>query len=68
MNGIGVAVDGTTAGIINGKASVRDCRFQTQPLNTGVAVDNFTAGVVEVVESYQAQVGGVAGTAQSSSA
>ena len=68
VNGIGVAVDGTTAGIINGKASVRDCRFQTQPLNTGVAVDNFTAGVVEVVESYQAQVGGVAGTAQSSSA
>jgi len=67
VNGMGVQVDGTVAGTVNGKASVRDCRFAAEPLAQGVAVDNFAAGVVEVIESYQAQVGGVAGTAQSSS-
>jgi hypothetical protein len=68
LTGMGTQLDGTNAGIINGKVSVRDCRFAAQPLNTGSAIDNFTAGVAEVIESYQAQVAGAAGTAQSSSA
>ena len=67
VNGMGVQFDGTTAGIINGKAAIRDCRFAVQSLASGnSAIDNWTAGVVEVIECYQAQVGGVAGTVQSS--
>lgn len=67
VTGMGTQIDGSTAGIVNGKASVRDCRFAAEPLAQGVAIDNFAAGVVEVIESYQAAAGGVAGTAQSSS-
>jgi hypothetical protein len=67
VNGMGTQVDGSNAGTVNGKASVRDCRFAAEPLAQGVAIDNFAAGVVEVIESYQAQVAGAAGTAQSSS-
>ena len=51
--GIGVCLDGTNAGIVNGKVVVRDCRFPVLNPGTNSPADNWTAGVLHMSETYQ---------------
>ena len=50
---IGVSLDGTNAGIINGKVAAMDCRFPPR-LSTAAnsQVDNWAPGVISLVECY----------------
>lgn len=53
VTSLGVCIDGTAAGTINHKVTVRDCRFPVLNPGTNSPVDNFTAGVVGISESYR---------------
>lgn len=52
VTGIGTCVDGTTAGTINGKVFLADCRFPARHPGINSQVDNFVAGVAQLVECY----------------
>ncbi len=51
--GIGTCIDGTAAGTIAQKVTIRDCRFPVLNPGTNSPVDNFTAGVAGISESYR---------------
>ena len=53
LTGMGTCIDGAAAGIINQKVSIRDCRFPALNPGTNSPVDNFTAGVAGISESYR---------------
>jgi hypothetical protein len=46
-------IDGSLAGSVNGKVSVRDCRFPVVVTASGKAIGNFAASVVGGAENYQ---------------